>query len=151
MDEPAPAFEGKYTPFGAVKFEPKPVQEPLPIWVGGHSRAALRRTVAFGAAWHPINRPPGRAAGGTGKAARLAGRRGGPPRRHHAAQRRPRAPVRRVRAGSAHAGPGDGGEPSALVDQIGVAACGVEHLVLEFLSEDGRALDEQMEAFVFGT
>ena len=40
------------------------------------------------------------------------------------------------------------GEPSALIDQIGeIAGCGVEHLVLEFLSEDGRALDEQMDAF----
>jgi hypothetical protein len=40
------------------------------------------------------------------------------------------------------------GEPSALVDQVGeLAACGVEHLVLEFLSEDGGALAAQMEAF----
>jgi hypothetical protein len=40
------------------------------------------------------------------------------------------------------------GEPGALIDQIGeIADCGVEHLVLEFLSEDGRALDEQMDAF----
>jgi uncharacterized Ntn-hydrolase superfamily protein len=34
------------------------------------------------------------------------------------------------------------------IDQIGeIAGCGVEHLVLEFLSEDGRALDERMDAF----
>src|SRR5262245_2620592 len=54
-----PAFAGKYTELSDLKFEPKPIQKPHPpIWVGGHSGAALRRTVAFGAAWHPINRPP---------------------------------------------------------------------------------------------
>src|SRR5215471_8497550 len=55
----APSFSGKYTQFSGLVFEPKPVQKPHPpIWVGGHSKAALRRTVEFGAAWHPINRPP---------------------------------------------------------------------------------------------
>jgi hypothetical protein len=28
-----------------------------------------------------------------------------------------------------------------------LAACGVEHLVLEFLSADGRELDEQLASF----
>jgi len=56
---PAPSFSGKYTQFSELRCEPRPIQKPHPpIWVGGHSRAALRRTVEFGAAWHPINRPP---------------------------------------------------------------------------------------------
>jgi probable F420-dependent oxidoreductase len=42
---PEPSFAGKYNRFGALKFAPRPVQHPYPpIWVGGHSRAALRRT-----------------------------------------------------------------------------------------------------------
>src|SRR6266852_4483578 len=54
-----PSFAGKYTQFSGLVFEPKPVQKPHPpIWVGGHSKAALRRAAQFGAAWHPINRPP---------------------------------------------------------------------------------------------
>src|SRR6188474_3452866 len=53
-----PAFNGAYTQFNDLVFEPKPTQKPHPpIWVGGHSKAALRRTAEFGAAWHPINRP----------------------------------------------------------------------------------------------
>lgn len=40
------------------------------------------------------------------------------------------------------------GEPEGLADQIAeLAGCGVEHLVLEFLSADGRELDEQMTLF----
>ncbi|RKT18070.1 putative F420-dependent oxidoreductase [Streptomyces sp. 1114.5] len=30
---------------------------PVPVWVGGHSEAALRRTVRFGDAWHPLRLP----------------------------------------------------------------------------------------------
>ncbi len=49
---------------------------------------------------------------------------------------------------STHAGRPLTGEPGALIEQIReLADCGVEHLVLEFLSEDGRALDEQMQVF----
>ena len=40
------------------------------------------------------------------------------------------------------------GEPARLVEQIAeLAECGVEHLVLEFLSADGRELDDQMAVF----
>src|SRR3989441_8630615 len=40
----APSFAGKYTRFGGLVFEPKPLQKPHPpLWVGGNSRAALRR------------------------------------------------------------------------------------------------------------
>ena len=42
--------------FADVIFSPKPVQKPHPpIWVGGESPAALRRTVQLGNAWYPGN------------------------------------------------------------------------------------------------
>ena len=37
--------------FDAVVFEPKPVQQPVPVHVGGDSNAALRRTVAVWQGW----------------------------------------------------------------------------------------------------
>lgn len=53
-----PAFEGKYVNFKDVLFPPKPVQQPIPIWVGGESGPALRRTARYGDAWYPIGTNP---------------------------------------------------------------------------------------------
>jgi probable F420-dependent oxidoreductase len=145
-----PVFEGKYTQFSALRFEPKPVQRPHPpIWVGGHSRAALRRTVAFGAAWHPINRPPDEIRAGRAELERLARSAG----RNSVPAITLRNDVRMLLPGrgplpSTHAGRPLMGDAALLIDQVReLADCGVEHLVLEFLSEDGAALDAQMRAF----
>jgi probable F420-dependent oxidoreductase len=146
----APSFAGKYTQFSGLVFEPKPLQKPHPpIWVGGHSRAALRRTAEFGAAWHPINRPPAELRSGRLELARLCQARG----RSTPPALTLRNDVRVLRPGesapaSAHAGRVLAGEPAAVVDQLDeLADCGVEHLVLEFLAADGRDLDAQMTAF----
>lgn len=51
-----PQFSGQYYTFSDFLFAPKPRQKPAPpLWVGGSSRAALRRTAEFAAAWHPNN------------------------------------------------------------------------------------------------
>jgi probable F420-dependent oxidoreductase len=52
-----PKFEGRFYTVSDLVFQPKPVQQPLPIWVGGNSRAALRRTVELATGWHPIDIP----------------------------------------------------------------------------------------------
>jgi probable F420-dependent oxidoreductase len=57
-EQDAPHFEGKYTRFSNVVFRPKPVQEPIPIWVGGESGPAMRRTARYGDAWYPIGTNP---------------------------------------------------------------------------------------------
>jgi len=146
----APSFAGKYTQFSELIFKPKPAQEPHPpIWVGGHSRAALRRTVQFGAAWHPINRPPEELRAGRAELARLCQARG----RATAPAITLRNDIRVIRQGqsvpaSTHGGRVLAGEAASLVDQLAeLADCGVEHLVLEFLAADGRELEEQMTAF----
>ena len=50
----APKFDGKYVSFDDVVFTPKPVQQPIPIWVGGESAPALRRTVRYAHGWYPV-------------------------------------------------------------------------------------------------
>ena len=52
--EERPHFEGKYVRFDNIVLAPKPVQKPLPIWVGGESPPALRRAARIGDAWYPI-------------------------------------------------------------------------------------------------
>ncbi len=55
----SPEFHGSFYDFDGIKFAPKPVQKPrIPIWVGGHSRRAVRRAVKYGDAWHPTRQTP---------------------------------------------------------------------------------------------
>ena len=57
--EEDPVFHGKFYHFDGIAFYPKPVQKPhIPIWVGGHTRAALRRTAKYGDCWHPTRQTP---------------------------------------------------------------------------------------------
>src|SRR5215470_9134493 len=49
------SFDGKFYKYAGILTEPFPLQKPHPpIWVGGHSRAALRRTARHGDGWHPV-------------------------------------------------------------------------------------------------
>src|SRR4051794_31440171 len=54
-----PKFSGAYVNFDKITFAPKPVQKGgIPIWVGGESGPALRRTAKYGDAWYPIPNNP---------------------------------------------------------------------------------------------
>ena len=53
-----PRFDGRYVKFADVVFTPKPVQQPIPIWVGGESAPALRRTVRYADCWYPVGTNP---------------------------------------------------------------------------------------------
>ena len=54
-----PRFSGAYVKFDKITFAPKPAQKGgIPIWVGGESGPALRRTAKLGDAWYPIPNNP---------------------------------------------------------------------------------------------
>ena len=54
-----PEFHGNYYDIEGIQFYPKPVQQPhIPIWVGGHSRPALRRVARYGDCWHTTRQTP---------------------------------------------------------------------------------------------
>jgi probable F420-dependent oxidoreductase len=57
FQEETPSYDGTYYSFPQVRFEPKPIQQPLPVWVGGNSPAAFRRTARFGHAFHAAFEP----------------------------------------------------------------------------------------------
>jgi probable F420-dependent oxidoreductase len=44
-------FEGRHYQFHDVTIAPRPVQAPLPLWIGGASEAAVRRTARLGTGW----------------------------------------------------------------------------------------------------
>jgi probable F420-dependent oxidoreductase len=49
-----PSFSGKYCSFSDIVFLPKPVQQPtIPIWIGGHSKRAIRRAASSATAGIP--------------------------------------------------------------------------------------------------
>jgi len=60
---PAPPARGPppHYRMASVSVLPKPAQGAIPIWVGGHTDAALRRAGELADGWHPIgHRPPAR-------------------------------------------------------------------------------------------
>ncbi len=77
--EEAPSVAGPHVAFEDLLFRPKPVQPRVPVWVGGESLAAMRRTVRFGTAWYPASHnqetpfdTPARLAAGMARLAQVA-------------------------------------------------------------------------------
>lgn len=72
-----PVFDGRYHHFAGMKFSPKPVQRPIPVVIGGVSRAAIRRAARLGDGWHPLGLSPdalAKSMASLGDEARAAGR-----------------------------------------------------------------------------
>jgi probable F420-dependent oxidoreductase len=152
-EDPA-SFRGEFYRFDPIRCLPQPVQKPHPpIWIGGHSKMALRRVARLGDGWHPVGANP---------AAPLR-----PPemqvlldelRRLTEAERRDfstltisyKAPLYDVGQGV------DGGSerrpfsgsPQAIADDIGTfARLGVSELVFDFRSDTLSESLDRMERF----
>ena len=52
------SHDGPHFPFAEVAFEPKPVQRPIPICIGGESDRALRRAGRLGDGWIGMTHTP---------------------------------------------------------------------------------------------
>lgn len=46
-------FAGEFWQLDKIRVLPRPVQEPLPLWIGGNSEAAMRRAARLGDGWIP--------------------------------------------------------------------------------------------------
>ena len=137
---PRVAFEGRFIRIpesGGVR--PHPVQRPhIPIWIGGHSDAALRRVVEIGDGWHPLGlRPPVRLdpAEMTERITTLRGLAAGAGRNPKDITISFKAPLRlddRAGAGS----PPLAGPPAKIAEDVAAyVAAGVEHFVFDFPSQ----------------
>jgi probable F420-dependent oxidoreductase len=49
--EDHPAYHGRFVDFAGIDAHPRPVQQPVPLVIGGHSSAALKRAVARAHGW----------------------------------------------------------------------------------------------------
>src|SRR5947209_12495080 len=61
--EDAVDFEGVHYHLSGASISPKPVQPDLPMWIGGSSEAAIRRTARFGTGWQAGAETPDQVAG----------------------------------------------------------------------------------------
>jgi probable F420-dependent oxidoreductase len=52
FEHDTPEFHGEFFDFGPLGFEPKPVQKPVPILIGGGTPPAERRAGYLGDGWH---------------------------------------------------------------------------------------------------
>jgi probable F420-dependent oxidoreductase len=139
FDADKPHFDGPSITFDDVLFSPRP-ESPLPIVVGGASKAALRRAATLGDGWHGIRQTPERVRA-------IADTLRSQPRR-------PGFEIS-VRAfvqidGEVDGEPGtalSGGIASVIDQARAFAAAGVDHLVLEPVSNDRAGFLEQLDVF----
>jgi probable F420-dependent oxidoreductase len=149
------SFEGRYYRVKDVHALPKPAQRTgIPVWIGGHTDAAVKRAATLGDGWHPIAlRPPGllfpdeygRRAGQIRAWAKDAGR------NPNAITLSVRVPME-VRSSRAKAPAGDrpffqGTAAEVLGDIQAYARHGVSHFVFDPVSPDLKALLANMDRF----
>jgi probable F420-dependent oxidoreductase len=51
--EPEVNFAGQFWRLDRISVSPRPVQQPMPLWIGGNSEAAMRRAGQLGDGWIP--------------------------------------------------------------------------------------------------
>ena len=154
-----PRFQGKYYRLADVTCFPKPARRPHPpIWVGGHTDRALRRTVELGDAWHPVGLRETVGLGPDELAARVerlrgdATRAGRDPQSIRVAFRGPLdlwpARSRRTTPGPAAPPRPLSGPPAKVIDDIrAYQRGGVSTFVFDFARQEPRAMVDTMTRF----
>jgi probable F420-dependent oxidoreductase len=149
------SFEAKSYSVRDVHVLPKPVQRGgIPVWVGGHTGAAVRRAGTIGDGWHPIAMRPPAMLGPDEYAAKVA-------ELHGSARKAGRDPksikltIRipmEVRGKNAKAAAGDRPMFQGTADEVAAdirryQALGVSHFVFDHTVQELRAVMANMERF----
>ena len=142
-----PQYQSKRWDFSDLYFSPKPVQSTIPLWVGGSSPGAMKRTALRGEGWHPTGLSPEGYALGKQEIADAASAAGRDPSAMTWSTRvevevhgRPSS----GRAAGRTTMPGD--DPAMMAASIkAYQDAGVDHIVLALNSGDVSALKQLME------
>jgi len=122
-----PAVSGANWSFDNLRFSPKPIQRPLPMWVGGASPGAMKRAATLGDGWHPNGVSPENYRAGAQQIKEMAAAAGRDPGQIYLSVR---ANIRLNPPAGATPSPFDGSSQD-IVDAIGdYTRVGVEHVVL---------------------
>jgi probable F420-dependent oxidoreductase len=149
------SFSGRYVSVRQVHVLPKPAQSGgIPVWIGGHTDAAVRRAATLGDGWHPIAlRPPGllfpdEYAKRTRQLEEWAREAGRDPRSVELTVRVP------MEVRSKRFKPPGGDRPffqgtaeQVIADIRAYAAAGVTHFVFDHTHQDLRAVVDNLERF----
>lgn len=128
-----PSFEGKYYQFPTIGFSPKPIQNPLPIWVGGDTEPAFKRTVKYGQAFHAAFQKKAEVAAAWARIRELAEAAGRDPKEITLSTRLYLDP-----AGSMEPAKSIAGSDEQMADTIGQwADVGVTHILLDPVARGG--------------
>jgi len=166
------SYAGRHVAFEHVELAPKPVQRPLPIYVGGHNEHAISRAARLGQGWLPGWRPFDEVKTRTALLRRLTAEARRDPREVEAAVqftvmlgRTPEDAAARYRQTGmvqhrrslAHTGRDPAlaeannliGSPASLLEKLAfLAAAGVDHVcALQFPHDSVAEMLEQMEWF----
>lgn len=137
-----PAVSGANWRFDNLRFSPKPVQRPLPMWVGGASPGAMKRAATLGDGWHPNGLSPENYRAGAQQIKDMAAAAGRDPGEICLSLR---ANIRLNLPAGATPSPFDGSSQE-MVDAIGdYARVGVEHVVLAPDSGNVALLRDKMQ------
>jgi probable F420-dependent oxidoreductase len=166
------SYAGAHVAFEKLECYPKPVQQPLPVYVGGHNEAAVARAARLGQGWLPGWRPFDEVRARTALLRRLTAEAGRDPasveaavqftlvlgRTDAEASARYRATgMGRHRVSLAHTGRDPAlaeannliGSPARVLEQLArLADAGVDHVcAIQFPHESVSEMLEQMEWF----
>jgi probable F420-dependent oxidoreductase len=127
-----PSFAGQYVSFSDVNVSPRPARPGgPPIWIGGSSRPALRRSATLADGWHPVGISVDAFRAGMARIRELAGGRGiTGSLRIRTAVGRSLPEARSAQGAVQHT---LAGEPEQIAGRImAYADAGLEHLVAHF-------------------
>ena len=166
------SYAGRHVAFDHVELFPKPLQDPFPIYVGGHNEAAIARAARLGQGWLPGWRPFDEVKARTSLLRRLTAEAGRNPKEveaavqftvvlgrssEEAAARYRRTGMVQHRRSLAHTGRDPAlaeannliGSAASVLDKVAwLAAAGVDHLcALQFPHDSVAEMEEQMEWF----